>query len=184
MALTRQQRTSLLLDKLRAEVAALEALGVVMVGNAGASVLLVKGTPMPEEAAGADLLAGSDGTALRAALTALGYAPEDWAGLAVWDAQARPLAPAVLRQAIAALDPDTLLLCDEAAVLAMREAFADELCAKERIEHAMLGEGQVVELLGMRTMALGGFAQALGDERRKQLMWYRLKQLPPLGEPY
>ena len=31
---------------------------------------------------------------------------------------------------------------------------------------------------------LGGFADALADKDQKQLMWRRLKQLPPLGEPY
>ena len=38
--------------------------------------------------------------------------------------------------------------------------------------------------LGVRVLALGGFADALGDQRQKQLMWARLKQIPPLGEPF
>jgi hypothetical protein len=42
----------------------------------------------------------------------------------------------------------------------------------------------VAPILGMRVMNLGGFSAALSDPRKKQLMWARLKQLPPLGEPY
>ena len=48
----------------------------------------------------------------------------------------------------------------------------------------MLEAGLVVDVLGMRVLNLGGFAAALGEEAQKQLMWARLKQLPPLGEPY
>lgn len=241
MALDRQRRVQIYADKLRAEVDALEAAGVVMAGNACSPVLLVKGVPTPEEAAGARLLAGADGKALRAALEALGYAPEEWAGLATWCADAThatargarandapqsaqvagagraggdtsqpahaaplanvdavvsdshvgvganagvPLDSALLRRAITALDPHTLLLCDEPAVLAVREAYADELCTKDRIDHALLAEGVLVDLLGMRVMSLGGFAAGLADDKRKQRMWYYLKQLPPLGEPY
>jgi hypothetical protein len=33
-------------------------------------------------------------------------------------------------------------------------------------------------------LSLGGFAAALGDKQQKQIMWRRLKQVPPLGEPY
>jgi hypothetical protein len=36
----------------------------------------------------------------------------------------------------------------------------------------------------MRVLSLGGFAAALGDKQQKQIMWHRLKQVPPLGEPY
>ena len=42
----------------------------------------------------------------------------------------------------------------------------------------------MVQLLGMRVTALGGFEESLSNPKAKQLMWARLKQLPPLGEPY
>ena len=45
-------------------------------------------------------------------------------------------------------------------------------------------EGNVVHLLGMRVLNLGGFAAALGDAHEKQVMWARLKKIPPLGEPF
>ena len=48
----------------------------------------------------------------------------------------------------------------------------------------MLEPGYVVYVRGVRVLALGGFANALGDQRKKQLMWARLKQIPPLGEPF
>ena len=48
----------------------------------------------------------------------------------------------------------------------------------------MLTEGRVVQVLGMRVLNLGGFEEALSSPERKQLMWARLKQIAPLGEPY
>ena len=48
----------------------------------------------------------------------------------------------------------------------------------------MLAPGCVVDLLGMRALNLGGFAAALADPRDKQVMWARLKKIPPLGEPF
>ena len=48
----------------------------------------------------------------------------------------------------------------------------------------MLVDGVLAQVAGMRMLSLGGFAASLSDKRKKQLMWHRLKQLPPLGEPY
>ena len=42
----------------------------------------------------------------------------------------------------------------------------------------------VAHVCGMRFLNLGGFAAALGNPRQKQVMWARLKQVPPLAEPY
>lgn len=184
MEASRDERRASYLAKTRAEVGALAQRGAVMAGNAFSSVLLVKGLPTEDERAGGALLAGDDGRALRAALQALGYAPEDWAGLAIWGADGAPLGPELLREAVCALDPATLVLCDEPAVMAVREAYAEDLALLERFDEAMLMEGVTAQVNGMRTMALGGFAEALVDARRKQTMWARLKQLPPLGEPY
>lgn len=170
--------------KTRSELEALAARGAVMAGNAFSQVVLVKGEPSDDERAGADLLAGPDGDALRSALRALGYAPQDWVGLAAWDDAGNALAPALFREALCALDPATVVLCDGAAADAMREAYANDLAGLERFEEALLMEGVVVHVAGMRVMALGGFAAALQDMQQKQLMWARLKQIPPLGEPY
>lgn len=155
-----------------------------MAGNAFSSVLLLKGEPSQNERGSGRLLAGGDGKALRSALQALGYAPEDWVGLAAWDVRGNTLDASLLREAICVLDPATLVLCDGAAAQVVREAYAQDLSLLESFEEAMLAEGTVVQLAGMRVLALGGFAAALDDMRKKQLMWARLKLLPPLGEPY
>lgn len=170
-------------NKARAEIDALVGRGVVMAGNAFSQVLLVKGEPENDELTGA-LLAGADGAALRAALGVLGYEPQDWAGLASVRADGEPLDPQTLRLAVVTLDPSTLIALDEPAAAALRESFADELVALEDLDAAMLRPGVVATLLGMRVMALGGFAKSLADPAAKQRMWARLKLLPPLGEPY
>lgn len=188
------------LDKAKAELGDLAEAGVVMAGNAFSQVLLLKGEPEVDGAARSEaadasamnsspatapaLLAGPDGKALRAALGALGYAPEDWAGLSTHDADGYPLVPGTLRLAIVTLDPSTVIALDEPAAAALREAFADELVELQSLDAATLAPGYVVQLLGMRVMALGGFEESLSDPKAKQLMWARLKQLPPLGEPY
>ncbi|MFC2704686.1 hypothetical protein [Olsenella profusa] len=179
-----EDRRAAYLAKTRREIVALVERGVRMVGNALSSVCLVKGDLSDAERTGAPLLGGPDGTALRASLTALGYAPEDWCGLAAVDEGGRALDAELLRLAVVTLDPDTLIVCDETAAAALREALADELVGLPDIHQSMLEAGLVVDVLGMRVLNLGGFAAALGEEAQKQLMWARLKQLPPLGEPY
>ena len=170
--------------KTHLELEALAARGAVMAGNAYSSVLLVKGEPSDEERAGGRLLAGEDGKALRAALQALGYAPEDWSVLAAWGEGGERLDPELFREAVCTLDPATIILCDEAAADLMREAYAEDLSVLESFEEAMLTPGTAAQVLGVRTMNLGGFAAALADKRQKAIMWQRLKKLPPLGEPY
>jgi hypothetical protein len=146
-------------------------------------VLLAKGALDGADREGG-LLSGADGDALRSALVALGYAPQEWAGLSTTDAEGGTLAPDLLRLAVCTLDPATLIACDEAAAQALRDAYADELVDVADLACATLEEGYVVDILGMRVMNLGEFASSLSDERAKQLMWARLKQVPPLGEPF
>lgn len=184
MAQVQEDRRAVYLAKTRREIAMLADRGVRMAGNALSSVCLVKGDLSDAERAGAPLLGGPDGVALRASLTALGYAPEDWCGLAAVDEVGHALDAELLRLALVTLDADTLIVCDETAAAALREALADELVALSDIRQSMLEPGLVVVVLGMRVLNLGGFAASLGEEAQKQLMWARLKQLPPLGEPY
>ncbi|MCI1665909.1 MAG: hypothetical protein LKI25_06040 [Atopobiaceae bacterium] len=177
------------LGKTRAEVSALTDAGLVMSGNAFSQILLMKGDldagELDAGAEGARLLSGADGDALRAALGALGYAPEDWAGLAAVldDGLTRPSCDLV-RLAVATLDPATIVACDESAADVLREAYADELSAIADLDEAMLAPGHVADVLGMRVMNLGGFEAALDDAKAKQAMWARLKRLPPLAEPF
>ena len=69
--------------------------GLRVVGNGFSPVLLVKGDLNAAEIAGGELLAGADGNALRSALSAVGFAPEDFCGMAAvyGEAQARLPAP-------------------------------------------------------------------------------------------
>lgn len=184
MAEDRISRRGRFLDKARAEIGRLEEAGVRMAGNAFSPVLVAKGELDAEELAGAELCSGKDGVALRAALGALGYAPEDWCALATVDAEGRPLDASLMRLAVTTMGPLTVVLCDEGAAACFRDAYMEELACLGSIDAAMLLPGYVALVLGMRVMNLGGFEAALADERAKQLMWARLKQLPPLGEPY
>lgn len=170
--------------KTREELASLEGRGAVMAGNAYADLLVVKGEPGPAELAGGAPLSGPDGKALRAAFTALGYAPEDWSCLMAVSSDGSPLPAALLLEALAVLGPMTVVLADEAAAALARDALASDLVELASLEQAMLAPGYVVQVRGLRVMNLGGFEASLGDDVQKQLMWARLKQLPPLGEPY
>lgn len=184
MPISRDMRRHIYVEKARAELSALAGRGVRMGGNAFSSVLVMKGRLTDDELAGATAFSGEDGRALKASLERLGYPPEDWETLLSCDDAGDPLAPELLREAIAALDPATVIVCDDEAAAAMREAFADELVTIEELPAAMLEPGYIATVRGIRVMALGGFAAALASPQAKQLMWARLKQLPPLGEPF
>ncbi len=182
-----------ILEATRQELDALTAQGVWMEGNAFSPVVLVKGQLNDAEAAGGNLLAGADGQALRASLTAIGYAPEDFCALAaVAQASDEPAAvPAgellpqeLFREALEALDPEAVILLDTPAADLMRETYADALVAIEDFDEAMLKPGLVAHVLGRRVLVLDGFEAALADKREKQRMWAYLKQLPPAGAPY
>ena len=184
MASERDARRSACLDKTTAETSALAARGVRMGGNAFSAVLLVKGELAEAEKDGEPPFSGADGRALRASLERLGYAPEDWEWLLSVDEGGEPLDAALLREAVCALDPATLVCCDEAAAMLLREAYADDLALIDSLDEAMLAPGVVAHVCGMRVINLGGFAAALSDAHERQVMWARLKRIPPLGEPF
>ena len=180
----REQRRQAYVEKTRSEVASLVECGVRMGGNAFSPGLGGMGELAPEVVAGGERVAGGVGAALKASLKALGYAPEDWETLVAVDAAGAPLAPDLMRLAVATLDPATLICCDETATQVVRDAYAEELSGLEDLNEALLPAGMVAYVCGMRFLNLGGFAAALGDPRQKQVMWARLKQVPPLAEPY
>ena len=184
MANVKEARRRACIDKTSAEVQGLEARGVVFGGNAFSSILFAKGQLTDGEKTGAEPYFSAEGQALQASIKALGYAPEEWETLLTCDAAGTPLDVLLLREAVATLDPATLVCCDDAAAAAVREAFADDLAILDSFEEAMLEPGVVAHVCGMRVLNLGGFAAALSDPKQKQLMWARLKQIPPLAEPY
>lgn len=177
-------RRDRLVAKMNAEVSELERRGLRLAGNAFSPVLLLKGRPNAQELAGEAVCSQRDGVALRAALTALGYAPEDWCALLATDPAGHPVAVDDLRLAIAAFAPTTIVCCDEEAASSFREAYADELAELPDLNCAMLVPGVVSRVLGMRVLNLGGFEASLDDARQKQVMWAYLKRIPALGEPY
>ena len=193
MQTSTEAKKQAILEATRQELDALTAQGVWMEGNAFSPVVLVKGQLNDAEAAGGSLLAGADGTALRASLAAIGYAPEDFCALSAV-AQAsdepaavpagEPLPQALFREALEALDPEAVILLDTVAADLMREAYADALVVIEDFDEAMLKPGLVAHVLGRRVLTLDGFEAALADKAEKQRMWAYLKQLPPAGAPY
>lgn len=184
MASERDARRRAQVDKTAAEVDSLSRRGVRLGGNAFSSVLFVKGELTEGELAGEEPFSGEDGGALKASLRALGYPPEDWETLLAVGADGRPLDADLLREAVCAVDPATLVCCDEAAAAVLRDAYADDLAIIPALPEAMLEPGVVTRVCGMRVLNLGGFAAALADAGEKQVMWARLKQLAPLGEPF
>ena len=169
-------RSSVYGNKMRAELEDLAREGVQTVGNAFSTILVVKGEPGPAELGGGPLLSGADGQALRAALDALGYAPEDWAGVACWDEDGQTLEPALLRKAIVTLGPLTIVATDAGAATVLGAAYDLDLLS--------LGPNRLSMVCGMRVLCLDGFEASLGSMRSKQVMWAALKLIPPLGEPY
>lgn len=194
MSITTAERSAALAAQMEQEVRALEDRGVRIAGNAYSPILLVKGSLNAEEAAGGDLLGGADGRALRAALSAIGWAPEDFCALAVVAGPGDGTSPAVapgeslgtelFREALEALNPEAVVLLDPEATAMMREACADALAIIEDFDTAMLEPGLVASVLGRRVLSIDGFEASLADPRKKQVAWAYLKQLPPLGAPY
>ncbi len=195
MAITTQERKEALAAAAEQELRGLEARGVRMAGNAFSPVVLVKGELNDAERSGEPLLSGADGTALRAALGAIGWEPQDLCVLAAvagsGDAAVAdgltagdPLPVDLFREALEALDPEAVILLDDAAADLLRETYADALAIIEDFDTAMLKPGLIAPVLGRRVLALDGFEAALSQPAEKQRMWAYLKQMPPLGAPY
>lgn len=187
MAISAVERKEAFVRATEEELRSLEGRGVCMVGNAFAPIVMVKGDLNAAELAGSELLSGPDGRALRSALDAIGYAPEDFCALAavsVREALASPLDPDLFREALEALDPEAVLVLDETAADVVREAYADALVVIEDFETAMLAPGLVAPVLGRRLMVLDGFEAALSDPQEKRRMWSYIKRIGPAGEPY
>lgn len=171
----RSMRKEAYMAKTTHEFGDFAAQGVCMAGNAFASVLLVKGQEDFEE---------TELSALKASLEHLGYAPEAWATLLTTTKTGNPINPELVRQAISAFSPDTVLMVNDAAVASVREAYAEELEQLTTDAEKNFSPRVLVRVCGMRMVNLDNFAGALEDPRQKQLRWAAIKQVPPLGEPY
>ena len=185
MPTSQSQKKEAIAQATEQELASLAGRGVRIAGNACSPIVLVKGDLDDAERAGGELAAGPDGAALRKALGAIGYAPEDFCVLAsvagAGDeavATGEGLPCELFREALEALDPEAVLLLDN-----MRETYADMLVAIDDFDTAMLKPGLVAHVQGRRVLALDGFEAALTDKAAKQRMWAYIKQLTPAAAP-
>ena len=165
----------LYLRRTRSEMELLAGAGISMAGSAFGTVLLVKGEPGEAERSGARLLSGADGAALRAALSRLGYADDDWGAVSTYRVPDFSAADALdVATAVEAFDPELVIALDPTA--------ASQLAAAWSLARGLY-EGAVERVMGRRVLALGGFEAALADPAAKQLMWSRLKLVAPLPAP-
>lgn len=172
------ERKNAYIKRLEAELEDLKSTGVSLVGSVPAPVCLVKGAANEAELSGAQPFTGTDGEALSKSLTALGYPENSWTGLMTQylpgDGSAQELPGELVRLALEVIDAPTIVLCDDEAAESFQAAFGlDDKPAP----------GQIQYVLGRRVLALGGFESALASQEAKQLMWSRLRQLTPEGEP-
>ena len=187
MSTSQSQKKEAIAQAAEQELASLVGRGVRI---AGSPIVLVKGDLDDAERSGGELAAGADGAALRKALGAIGYAPEDFCVLAsvagAGDgavAVGHALPCDLFREALEALDPEAVLLLDNSAADVMRETYADMLVAIDDFDTAMLKPGLVAHVQGRRVLALDGFEAALTDKAAKQRMWAYIKQLTPAAAP-
>lgn len=172
------ERKNAYIKRLEAELEDLRSTGVSLVGSVPAPVCLVKGAANESELSGVEPFSGMDGEALSKSLNALGYPENAWTGLMTQyipgDGSAQNLPAELVRLALEVIDAATIVLCDDQAAESFQAAFGlDDKPAP----------GQLQYVLGRRVLALGGFEEALGSQEAKQVMWFRLKQLTPEGEP-
>ncbi|MEE0377056.1 MAG: hypothetical protein UDV71_01315 [Collinsella sp.] len=188
--MSQSQKKEAIAQAAEQELASLVGRGVRIAGNACSRIVLVKGDLDDAERSGGELAAGADGAALRKALGAIGYAPEEFCVLAsvagagdgaVTVGHALPCD--LFREALEALDPEAVLLLDNSAADVMRETYADMLVAIDDFDTAMLKPGLVAHVQGRRVLALDGFEAALTDKAAKQRMWAYIKQLTPPAAP-
>ena len=186
MPTSQSQKKEAIAQATEQELASLADRGVRIAGNACSPIVLVKGDLDEAECSGGELAAGADGAALRKALGAIGYAPEDFcvlASVAGAGAAGEALTCDLFREALETLDPEAVLLLDNSAADVMRETYADMLVAIDDFDTAMLKPGLVAHVQGRRVLALDGFEAALTDKAAKQRMWAYIKQLTPAAAP-
>ena len=117
MPTSQSQKKEAIAQATEQELASLAGRGVRIAGNACSPIVLVKGDLDDAERAGGELAAGADGAALRKALGAIGYAPEDFCVLAsvagAGDgavAAGEALTCDLFRETLETLDPEAVLL--------------------------------------------------------------------------
>ena len=184
MQTTRDRCKVIYMDKIKDQIQTLIDKGLIASGNSLGSVLILKGD-LTFKDINSGLLTGADGEAFKAALThpKLGYAPGDWSAFSTSTADGEVFDPAELRDAIIAADVQTVILSDQKAQEAFRNAFAEELADLPDLLDALLAPGQVVKVQGMRVLNLNGFEKSLTSKEQKAQCWQWLQQIPALKAP-
>mgnify|MGYP000562152580 CR=1 FL=1 len=191
MSTSQSQKKEAIAQAAEQELASLAVRGVRIAGNACSPIVLVKGDLDEAERSGGELAAGPDGAALRKALGAIGYAPEDFCVLssvagvgdgAVTVGETLPCEP-VPRGAPRPWTPRRSCCWTIARPIPCARPDADMLVAIDDFDTAMLKPGLVAHVQGRRVLALDGFEAALTDKAAKQRMWAYIKQLTPAAAP-
>ncbi|MFR3451878.1 MAG: hypothetical protein ACLTSX_10380 [Collinsella sp.] len=193
-----QERKEALAARSRAGAqGALKRAGVRMAGNAFSPGRACQRRAQRCRAAGrSELLSGADGTALRAALGAIGWEPQD---LCVLAAVAGSGDEAVAG-GLTAGEPLPVDLFRRGARGARSRGghpvwtmWPPIFCARPMPTPSRSSEtsippcsslGSLRRFLAAVCSALDGFEAALSQPAEKQRMWAYLKQMPPLGAPY
>lgn len=136
-------------------------------GDPFAEVFLVKGEPGPAEVSGGAALSGPDGTAVRKALSALGFDPDS-----VFATVARPesgidrdLLRDRLVMQVEAVDPWVVLALDAEAAAEVAAAF----------NLGSLSFGKPVHASGRMFVAVDGMEASLADVRAKRRVWNQMQ---------
>lgn len=148
----------------------LPAIPVKRTGDDLGRVLLVKGEPGSGDLAAGAALAGADGEAARAALTALGVPVDSLLAVVSRPAgSATPLDAAHRRLA------RYLEAADPALAIALDALAADDLAAAAGVPALPFGEA--VECRGRVLLAVDGLEASLSDEKRKRRVWRQFRAL-------
>jgi len=159
-------------EKAEAELAAADGLvpgsdRVRSVGDALAEIVLVKGSPGPEDRTAGRVLAGPDGEAAAKALDALGLPAERYAVCSRPGRGSRSAGIGRLALVIESVDPALVIALDTEAAADVAKALGE----------ARLVAGRPTRIRGRTVLAIDGLEASLGDERLKRRVWRQLRTL-------
>ncbi|HBT94660.1 MAG TPA: hypothetical protein DEB24_00395 [Coriobacteriia bacterium] len=146
-------------------------------GDELASLVAIKGDPGVAERENGAAFSGEDGTALDKSFGHLGwgYGSKDtrtWFGILIAPIGKTPLTSSELRLLCEIVDPLIIVALDEAARVALNEAFSSH----DGKATTTLERGKQATVFGRKLVSVDGFEQALSDDSEKQRVWAQLKQ--------
>ena len=158
----------------------LEAYAPYIKGNLLASLVAIKGMSGPAELSGDPPFSSLDGFALDKAFGRLGWGfgsldTRVWLGIALSVSGRPTLTSQELRYICEVVDPLTIVALDNAARIALIDAFT----SAEEGFMADFTSGTETWALGRHLVSVDGFEAALDDEAAKQRVWAQLKRCVP-----